>query len=281
MNYQQLINKSVAILKDNKNKTPLLDCEVILSKVLNISRENLLLNLNETISEKNKQKFNYSLEQRKQNKPIAYIVGQKEFWNTNFVVNESVLIPRPDTEILVEEALNALKTGKKYHILDIGTGSGCILISILKERKKCVGTGIDISKKATNIAKTNAKIQHLANRIKFIKSDIDNFFASKYDLIVSNPPYISRFTLNTLDEDVKGYEPLLALDGGPDGLSKIEKVIKRSSKLIKTNGKLILEIGFNQLYNVSKIIMKNGFYIKKITKDLSGKNRCITSVKIS
>ncbi len=155
------------------------------------------------------------------------------------------------------------------------------LISILQERKKCIGTGLDISNKAIKIAKTNAKIQHLENRIKFIKSDIDNFFSNKNDLIISNPPYISSSSLNSLDEDIKKYEPNEALDGGPSGLSKIEKVIKRSSKLIKINGKLILEIGFDQLNKVSKIIMKNGFYIKNVKKDLSGKNRCITSIKFN
>ena len=164
--------------------------------------------------------------------------------------------------------------------LDIGTGSGCILLAILKERKKCLGVGIDISKKAINLAKYNAKIQHIRNRIKFFNSDIDNFCRGKYDLIVSNPPYIKCFAINDLDKDIKNYEPKVALNGGIDGYTKIRLIIKKSSNLIKRKGKLILEVGLGQIRETKEILEINGFYINRIAKDLSGISRCIVSTKI-
>ena len=280
MNYQTLLNKSALILKKNSIKSPVLDCEILLSYALGFTREEVLLNLRNKLKISELRKFNTNFKKRKKMEPMAYILGKKEFWKSNFVVNKKVLIPRPDSEILVEESLSLLKKEKYYNILDIGIGSGCILISILKDRKKCVGTGIDISHEALRVAKINAKIQHLENRIKFIHSDIDKFLGSKYDIVVSNPPYISSSDVNGLSEDIKFYEPKLALNGGPDGYSKIKKVIKKSSKLLKNRGKLILEIGFNQLTGTIKILQENGFYINKYSKDLAGKIRCVISTKL-
>ena len=212
--------------------------------------------------------------------PIAYILNKKEFWNTEFFINNKVLIPRPDTELIVENSLDILPIHSSKKILDIGSGSGCIIISILKERKLCRGTCIDISKNTINVAKFNAKIQHIENRIRFINSSIDNFFGSKYDLIVSNPPYIKKFSIKSLDDDIRFYEPKIALDGGIDGLSEINKVIKKSSKLLKKNGKLIIEIDNNQVHRVKKMLLNEKFYVNKLSKDFSGKIRNIVSTKI-
>ena len=207
-------------------------------------------------------------------------MGFKEFWKNNFKIDKSVLIPRPDTEIVVEQALKEIKVHESKQILDVGTGSGCIILSVLNERKNSYGYGIDISKKAIKLAKNNAKIQHIGNRIKFLYSDIDNFYFGKYDLIVSNPPYIKLFDINVLDNDIKFFEPNLALNGGIDGYSKIRKVIKKSTALIKKKGKLILEIGFNQVFKTTKILKAHGFYVNRTIKDLSGINRCIVSTKL-
>ena len=223
--------------------------------------------------------FNF-INRRKKKEPIAYISGFKEFWKNNFKVNKNVLIPRPDTEILVEQALKCLQINDKKNILDIGTGSGCIIISILKERKKCTGVGVDLSKNAIKLAKYNAKIQHIKNRIKFFNSDIDNFYNGKYDLILSNPPYIELHKINCLEEDIKKYEPKVALNGGVDGFSKIRLVINKSSTLLKRKGKLILEVGLNQIGVTLKLLNNNGFYSNKIVKDLANNNRCIVSTKI-
>ena len=280
MNYQTIINRAANILRNNSILNPYLDSEILLSNILHTTREKLLLNLEKQITLHERKKFDIVIEKRKKKEPLAYILSKKEFWNTNFIINNSVLIPRPDTEIMVQEALNYLKIDRKYQILDIGTGSGCILISVIKERKTSKGIGIDVSKYAIHVAKNNAKIQQLENRIKFIHSDIDKFYSNKYDLILSNPPYISKLNLRFLSEDIRNYEPVLALDGGYDGYSKIINVIEKSSKLIKIKGKLILEIGFWQLNKSMKVLRQNGFYINKVSKDLAGINRCIISTKI-
>ena len=280
MNYQEILNEGSKILKLHNIKSFNLDSEILLSSVLKLERSKLILNLNKNIKYKDKKNYFNLIERRKKNEPVAYITGYKEFWKDTFKVNRNVLIPRPDTEIVVEQILNELDVNSSKRILDIGTGSGCIILSILKERKKCHGTGIDISKKAINLAKYNAKIQHIGNRIKFFNSDIDNFYRDKYDLITSNPPYIKLYEINDLERDIKNYEPKVALNGGIDGYSKIKLVIKKSSTLIKKKGKLFLELGINQTRETLKILNLNGFYKTKVIKDLASKNRCIVSTKI-
>ena len=279
MNYQEVLIEGTKILKSNNIKSFNLDSEILLASSLNLDRARLLLNLNNKIEQKQKKFFFDLINRRKKNEPIAYILGFKEFWKSKFKINKSALIPRPDTEIIVEETLKEIKKNESKQILDIGTGSGCIILSVLKERKKSFGYGIDVSKKAINLAKSNAKIQHIGNRIKFLKSDIDNYYLGKYDLILSNPPYIKLSDLSILDKDIKFFEPNLALNGGIDGFSKIRKVIKQSSLLIKKKGKLILEIGLNQEIKVKEILKNNGFYINRIVKDFSRINRCIVSTK--
>ena len=280
MNYQEILERGSRALKTNKIKNPNLDSELILSKVLNKTREQILINFNDFINQKQLQKFNNYLSRRKKNEPIAYILGFKHFWKYKFLINKSVLIPRPDTEIVIEESLKFIKYNKSKKILDIGTGSGCIVISLLKERPKCTATALDISKKAIKVAKTNAKLHHLGNKIEFINIDIDKYTSNKYDLILSNPPYIENVSLNRLDYDVKFYEPKLALSGGFDGFREIKKVIKKSKNLLKVNGKLIIEIGDKQKSQSVMLLRRNGFYVNKISKDLSGRDRCIVSTKI-
>ena len=169
---------------------------------------------------------------------------------------------------------------EKLSVLDIGTGSGCIIISILKDRPNFKGTAIDVCRKALNVAKYNAKIHQLENRIKFYKSSVDNFFKGKYDLIISNPPYINKFYLKYLEKDVIGFEPNLALEGGIDGFSVLERVIKKSSRLLKIGGKLVLEIGFDQKLKVSKLLKKEKYFVNKIIKDYGNRDRCIICTKL-
>ena len=280
MNYNEILKKGENILKKNKIKNPYLDTELILSKVLKKNREQILLNSNDKLKNSEIIKFKKYLKRRQQKEPIAYILGFKHFWKYKFLTNKYVLIPRPDTELIIEEALKYLPANKSNKILDIGTGSGCIVVSILKERPKCKATAIDISLKAINVAKTNAKLHQLENKINFINNDIDKYKSNYYDLIISNPPYIDSFELSRLDEDIKFHEPRLALSGGLYGFENIKKVIVKSKKLLKINGKLILEIGHKQKINSIRILKRHGFYINKISKDLSGKDRCIVSTKI-
>jgi len=268
------------ILRLNEIKSYNLDTEILLSSILKLDRAQLLLNLDKIVKNKEKIIFFKLIQRRSKNEPIAYITGYKEFWKSKFKVNKNVLIPRPDTETIIEQVLKELDKNSSKKILDIGTGSGCIIISILNERKKCSGVGIDISKKAVKLAKYNAKIQHIDNRIKFFNSNIDNFYGDKYDLIISNPPYIEQYKINGLEKDIKYHEPKVALDGGIDGFSKIKLIIEKSSTLIKKKGKLFLELGKNQTRETLKILNLNGFFKTKVIKDLANKNRCIISTKI-
>ena len=279
MNYQQALFNANKILKENLIKSYLLDSEILLSHMIKVERDKLLLNPNGKIHDVDYKKFIDLILRRKKGEPIAYIIGFKEFWKNKFLVNSNVLIPRPDSEVIVEQALKIIPKEASLNILDIGTGSGCIILSILKERKKCFGTGIDISLKALKVAKINAKMQQIKNRIKFVNSDIDKFCLGKYDVVISNPPYIDSFRINYLDNDIKNYEPKVALDGGIDGLSCIDVVIKKSSSLIKRKGKLLIEIGSNQLDKTKKLLNNKKFYINKIARDLGNNDRCILSTK--
>ena len=280
MNFRNTINKAVAILESNSIKNANFDAELLFSTSLNVSREKILLNLEKTIDYCEVKKYFNLINRRIKKEPLSQIVGKKSFWRNEFQVNRHVLTPRNETEFLVEEILKIYKKKTNLSILDVGVGSGCIIISLLKEKQKWVGTGVDISKLAIKIAKNNAKIQQVENRIRFIKSDIDKFSSSKYDLIVSNPPYINKIGYNNLDLGVKGYEPKQALYGGLDGLRVIEKVINKSRFILKNNGLLVMEIGSGQHNNVSDILKYNGFYIKNIVKDYQKIKRCIISKKI-
>ena len=191
-----------------------------------------------------------------------------------FDVNKDTLIPRPETELLVDILLRVYK-GKRITILDIGTGSGCIIISLLKNLNTSSGIGIDISKKAIFVAKRNALKHRLSDRIKFFNKSLEGVFYRKFDLIVSNPPYIDRKDIRNLSEDIKKYEPRMALDGGNDGLDLIKKVIYKSKKVLKIKGTLALEIGNEQIKKVSKILFDNNFRIIHVVNDYKDNVRCV------
>ena len=280
MNIQSAVKEGINMLKNNSIKTAVLDTEILLAKVLGSNREYIILNDNKNLDDDNLDHFKRLIKERASRKPIAYLLNKKFFWDCEFYVDKNTLIPRPDTEIIIEEILRLIKHKNKINILDIGVGSGCILLTILRERKNFYGTGVDISKKSIDISKINAKNLNVEHRVKFYKSDIDNFAKGKYDLIVSNPPYIKSCDLKYLESDVINFEPKLALDGGLDGLSEIRKVINKSSELIKKNGKYFLEIGFDQKDKVIKLLKKKGFYINSTIKDLAKHDRCIVSTKI-
>ena len=280
MNIEKTLNKAIVFLKQHNIKNPHLDSEILLSKIINKDRKYVILNSKENLKDKDLNNFNVLIDRRRKGEPIAYLVNNKEFWKYPFYVDQNVLIPRPDTELIVEQVLKIYSKDRNLQILDIGTGSGCILLSLLKERPKFYGTGIDISKKSINVSKYNAKRLNLRNRVKFYNSDVDNFRIGKYDIIVSNPPYIEFSNLKYLENDIINFEPKLALSGGFDGFSKIRKVISKAAVLIKKNGKLILEIGFNQKNTTEQLLKKEGFYINKVLKDYGYNDRCIISTKI-
>ena len=280
ININSLLNDGQKILSNSSIKTSMLDAEILLCCALKRSFKEVVIDRNIKIKTNQINIYKDLIRRRKLGEPVAYIVKNKEFWKHSFYVDKNVLIPRPDSEIIIEEALKVIDTKNKGFILDIGTGSGCLVISLAKERPNFFYSAIDISKKAIKVAKINAKMHQLENRIKFYQSCVDNFFKGKYDLIISNPPYINKFKLKYLDKDIFGFEPLIALEGGLDGSSILNKVIKKSSSLLKVGGKLILEIGFDQKLKTMKFLKNEGFYVNKVVKDYGNNDRCIVSTKI-
>ena len=280
MNYLQTLKFGSDKLKYHNIDTHILDSEILLSFILNTSREKILVNLDTNIKKDKFEKFKKLLSRREKKEPIAYITNKKEFWKNNFYVNSDVLIPRPETELIVEEVLKNTHIYSSKKFLEIGTGSGCLVVSIIKERPKSFATAIDISKKALNIAKFNAKMHHLINKINFVNIDIDKIHFSKYDFVISNPPYINKFDLSRLDESVKIFEPYIAFEAGIDGLREITNLIIKSKKLLKNNGKLIFEIGQGQSLITKKILNQNGYFINKVIKDISSIPRVVVSTKV-
>ena len=264
-------------LKENKIPSFILDSEILLSKSLRKTREEILTNLDQKINKKEMLVFHNYLHRRLKNEPIAYILEEKEFWSKNFYVNKATLIPRPETELLVDKLLKIFND-KKITILDIGTGSGCIILSLLSELKNSTGVGFDISSNAILVAKKNASKLKLLKRIKLWKKSFEKIFNYKFDLIVSNPPYIEKKEFINLSYDIKKYEPKIALDGGNDGLDLIKKVIYKSKNILKIKGTLALEIGNEQYRKVSKILVKNNFRIKDIVKDYKKNIRCVIAI---
>ena len=262
------------LLKKKKIQSNILDSEILLSMTLRKSREEILVNLDQNINDKNILEFKTYLKRRSRNEPLAYILGEKEFWSKNFIVDNSTLVPRPETELMVEKLISIFNE-KKISILDIGTGSGCIIISLLSVLKKSIGTGIDVSKDAILTAKKNGIKFNLQNRLKFYNKSLESIFHQKFDLVVSNPPYIESKNIKNLSDDIRKYEPLIALDGGNDGLDLIRKVIYKSKEVLKLKGTLALEIGNEQIKKVSKILFDNNFRVKCFIKDYKNNIRCV------
>ena len=273
-NISELLNSGSKVLKLNNVNTHQLDSELVLSNLLKKKREKLLINLNKKISENTALKFEKLITRRANKEPLAYILRNKEFWSKNFFVNRNTLIPRPETELLCEVVIKMFKN-KNLNILDIGTGSGCILLSILSEIKGAKGIGVDISKKAIDVAKKNSIKLGLKKRVKFFNRSLENIHGYKFDIIVSNPPYIKTSDIKNLSDDVKIFEPKIALDGGKDGLDVIKKIIYKSKSILKKLGLLALEIGYGQHYNVSQILKKQNFKEELLVRDYKNNVRCI------
>ena len=276
MEILELLKAGSQQLRDYNINSCRLDSEILLAKIYNKKREELLTNLDQKVTPKIIKNFNKLIIRRSLKEPIAYILKEKEFWSKVFFVDKNTLIPRPETELMVEKVVNIFKNQNLY-ILDIGTGSGCILLSILSELKKSRGIGVDISQKAIQIAIKNSIKHKLSQRVKFYNKSLSQVCDHKFDLIVSNPPYINRKDIKNLDDDIKKFEPKLALDGGNDGLDVVKKVIYKSKSILKINGMLALEIGNEQFKKVSKILSRNKFKTKYLVKDYQENIRCILS----
>ena len=275
----QTIKKASQILKNHNVHTYELDAQIILSDIMGVTKEFLITNDYLTVSKRIKKKYDNAIKRRIKKEPVAYIIGKKEFWSQNFKVTSSTLVPRPETELLIYNVIKYFKN-KKINILDIGTGSGCILLAILKELQFSRGIGIDISAKAIKIAKENSKNLNLLNRSKFKTFDINSFNVGKYDLIVSNPPYVPFKEIRNLTKDIINFEPIVALNGGKDGLDLIKKVIYKSTKLLKKGGLLAIEIGNKQYPKVTDLLNQSGFKEMNKLYDYNRNVRCIISTKV-
>ena len=274
MNLEELLNSGARILKQNKIETHQLDSELVLSSLLKKKRENLLTNLNGDVSKNIIDNFKKLILRRANREPLAYILKKKEFWSKNFFVDRNTLIPRPETELLCESVIKIFKN-KNLYILDIGTGTGCIILSILSEIKGAKGIALDISRKAIKVAKKNSNKLGLSKRVKFVNKSLQDIYGYKFDLIVSNPPYIKTSDIKNLSDDVKKFEPKIALDGGKEGLDVIKKVIYKSKSILKRLGVLALEIGYGQHYKVSQILKEQNFKEELLVRDYKNNVRCL------
>ena len=276
---ENTIKQASQLLKNKNIISHELDVQVILSDIMGVTRDFFIANSHINVSINTIKKFNHAIKRRINREPVAYIIGKKEFWSQDFAVNQATLVPRPETELLIYKVVDFFKN-KRINVLDIGTGSGCILLSILKELDISRGVGIDISTKAIKTAQINSKNLNLFHQSKFKVFDISKFNVGKYDLIVSNPPYIPSKDIKNLSKDIINYEPLVALNGGLDGLDLIRKVIYKSHSLLKRNGLLAIEIGFNQYLKVSSLLKQYGFREMSRQCDYNHNVRCIISTKV-
>ena len=273
-NYKDLLNHSIQTAK--------IDAEVILADILKISRVNLITKQNTVLDQEQEDLFAKLIKRRRQQEPVAYILNKKEFWNENYYVDKRVLIPRPETEILIEMLLKKVKNkSKAFQILDLGCGSGCLLISCLKEFNKSLGLGIDISSLALEVAKKNIQTHKINSRAKLLKLDLFKLdIKKKFDFILSNPPYLTSSEYRNLSKDVKDYEPKQALVGGFDGILYYKKIISFSKSSLKKNGFLALEIGDGQYKEIKKLLTNHSFRVLNKYQLIDGEIRCILASKI-
>ena len=275
MKTAQLLDFGSNILRSKKIVSHRIDSEVILSYILKISREKLLIK-EDKICNENITKFKSLISRRLKQEPVAYIITRKEFRSEDFFVDKKSLIPRPETELLIDPIVKIFKN-KNLFFLDIGVGSGCIIFSILKELNHSKGIGIDICKKTLLNAKINLNRFNLKNRVKLLNKSVDQVLNKKFDLVVSNPPYIAKREINRLANDIRKFEPKIALDGGNDGLDVIKKIIYKSKEILKLKGVLALEIGRGQYFSVARVLKENDFRQIRIVKDYQNNIRCIFS----
>lgn len=277
MTVKDIIIKTTAVLKDAGIESASLDCRLLLCKFLGVDKVYLITNSDREIDDLSE--FDALVKRRLNHEPMQYILNHSEFMGLDFYVDENVLIPRPDTEILVEKVISHFGE-TSFEFLDIGTGSGCIPISIIANCKNARGISADISEKAIDVAKKNAESNGVSERLNFINIDIlKDFPEGKFDCIVSNPPYIESEVVETLMPDVREFEPHLALDGGADGLTFYRRIADKGYDSLKDGGLLAFEIGYNQGESVCRIMNEKGYRNTEVIKDIAGNDRVVVGTK--
>ena len=272
----ELQKKITKILADGGIETNSLDSRIILKEIFNFNEKELILNSDLILSESKISEVEKIITRRLKDEPVSKIFGKRDFYNSTFSISDDVLDPRPETEHIVEIANNFILEKGYKSFIELGTGSGCIILSILKENKNLTAVGVDISPDAINIAKKNSKDMNLEKRSSFLMSNWFSSIYSSYDLIISNPPYIPSDEVITLSKTVKNFDPLISLDGGQDGLKCYKEIAQDINRAINKKGRVILEIGYNQAYDVIKIFESKEFKLLKIYNDINGLNRILT-----
>lgn len=272
----ELQKKITKILAEGGIETNSLDARIILREIFNFDEKELILNSDLILSESKISKVQKIITRRLNYEPVSKIFGKRDFYNSIFSISNDVLDPRPETENIVEIANNFILEKGYESFIDLGTGSGCIILSILKENKNLTAVGVDISLDAINIAKKNSKDMKLERRSSFLVSNWLSSIYSSYDLIISNPPYIPSDEIITLSKTVKNFDPLISLDGGQDGLKCYKEIAQDINRVINKNGRVILEIGYNQAHDVIKIFESKEFKLLKIYNDINDLNRILT-----
>ena len=273
-----LLDKATKFLAEKGSESPRLDTEVLLSHALACKRIELYTRHDEAATEESRQKFRDLVRQRIEGCPVAYLVGRKEFFSLEFEVNRAVLIPRPDTECVVDECLRLAKGMTEPRILDIGTGSGCLAVAVARHHKTAQVTAVDLSREALTVALANAARHQVAERIRFLQGDLFHPIPTgeTFDIVLSNPPYIPRGEIEKLERGVCNYEPHLALDGGPDGYAIFDRLIAETAGYLKAGGYLIVEIGSPQEGPARERIDRQGGYeLAKTIRDGSGHPRVL------
>ena len=272
MNYTEAFLMGMQKLKEAEIGEAQLDARLLLEEVCGTDHNTLLCHGDREVSEAEEEQYRKALEQRAVHVPLQHLLGYQDFMGLRFQVNEYVLIPRQDTEILVEEAMRYLHDGMR--ILDLCTGSGCILLSLLHYSNDCEGVGVDISQEALQVAAQNAEL--LGIKADFLKSDLYEKVTGKFDLLVSNPPYIERKVIPILMEEVREYDPYIALDGGEDGLDFYRRIIGGAQDYLKRGGQILMEIGSGQAQAVSELLREAGFKEIDVCRDFAGLDRVVS-----
>ena len=275
---QKLILWTTSYFKKMSVESPRISAETLLAFSLGLKRIDLYLLFDKPLNKEELQNFKSLIKRRAKSEPVAYILNEKEFWSKVFFVTPDVLIPRPETECMVEIALKHLSYNNTMRVLELGTGSGAIIISIASEQKKHIYFATDYSIKAINIAKKNAINQGLDRKISFIVGDWTKPFKNHppFDMIISNPPYISSASIHSLQKEIINYEPMIALESGPDGLNSLNFIVNNAHQLLTLGGTLILEIGFDQSEKILDKAKLTKKYINiECIKDYSGNNRVL------
>ena len=259
---------------------PVIDARVLVEAACGVTRADIVGDPHRELSEAQVERLDAYLERRIRREPVSHILGRKGFWNIMLGVTADVLTPRPETEVIVDHALRLFPEGRPFRILDLGVGSGAILLAILAERPAARGLGIDVSEEALAVARDNAARLGLADRIALLRGDWSGGLAgSEFDLVVSNPPYIASPVIETLDPEVRDYEPRIALDGGPDGLDAYRRLAPEILRMLRPGGRFLVEIGYDQKAAAESLFRAAGAMEVETLQDLSTHDRVVTGMK--